>query len=152
MTSNRNKPTRRQKFQSTSPYVGDDMRCAARGVLLCDFNPHPPYVGDDSDIASSLASPIFQSTSPPHGGRQQNRTIFQVIATRFALLFTNRIIKSDFILSLYLIFLCFFGCEPMLIFQAASASHRYRIRLPSGSYDSLFPYCSIFEEYFFPRL
>ena len=54
---------------------------------------------------------------PPCGGRQQNRTIFQVIATRFALLFTNRIIKSDFILSLYPIFLHFSSANPCLFYK-----------------------------------
>lgn len=80
--------------ESTSPARGTTAKRIPRFFWRLNFNPRPPC-----------------------GGRQQNRTIFQVIATRFALLFTNRIIKSDFILSLYPIFLHFSSANPCLFYK-----------------------------------
>ena len=105
-----------KKFQSTSPVRGTTL-IPLKLIIFLIFQSTSPVRGTTSRARILRTYCIYFNPRPPCGGRQQNRTIFQVIATRFALLFTNRIIKSDFILSLYPIFLHFSSANPCLFYK-----------------------------------
>ena len=56
-----------RKFQSTSPYAGDDMHIAVPMYRRKNFNPRPPTRGTTVAIGMTAETYAFQSTSPYAG-------------------------------------------------------------------------------------
>lgn len=138
--------------ESTSPARGTTAKRIPRFFWRLNFNPRPPHGGRRVAVGAVVAKVAkFQSTSPARGTTAKPYN-FSGHCNTFCITFYQSDHQIRFYFEFISDFFAFFKCEPMLVLQTTPTSHYYKIRFPLGSYDSFFPYCSIFEEYFFPRL